>query len=76
MHSFMLSRGGRFTTFESPGTGPSAGQGLAPTPSTERDKMVGDYVDANNVYHAFMNTPSAGRGDTVLPCNRRPGWSM
>jgi len=73
MHSLMLSPGGRFTTFEAPGAGTGADQ--APKPSTEGGKSVGDYVDANNVYHAFMNTPSARRGDTVLPCSRRPGGS-
>lgn len=71
MHSFMLSPGGRFTTFEAPGagTGAVAGQGTAPTPPTERGKIVGDYVDANNVYHAF--SPARRHGSAAQPSARR-----
>ena len=47
-----------FTTFDAPGAGTSAGQGTFPWGIIQGGWVMGYYIDAVNVYHGFLRSPS------------------
>jgi len=48
------------TTFDAPGAGTAAGSGFGtfPTSINDGDTVAGHYVDAKNVIHGFLRSPS------------------
>jgi hypothetical protein len=57
MHGFVRAPGGKFTTFEVPGQGTGAGQGVAVNNNNPNGAVAGLYLDANFVQHGFVRTP-------------------
>jgi hypothetical protein len=53
-HSFIRSPGGRFTTFDAPGTGTLAQQGTYAYNINAAGVVAGDFYDSNNVVHGFL----------------------
>lgn len=70
-HGFVRPPDGTITWFDAPGAGTGAGQGtftalgmgISPTGA-----IAGDFLDANNVYHAFLRAP-----DGVFTTFEAPG---
>jgi hypothetical protein len=59
-HGFIRTRDGGITTFDPPGAGTGSGQGTFPSGNdgvSPAGAIVGDYLDANNVYHGFLRAP-------------------
>jgi probable HAF family extracellular repeat protein len=54
-HGFVSSRHGRITTYDVPGEGTAAGQGVvAIAEINDEGAVVGWYVDANFATHGFI----------------------
>jgi hypothetical protein len=58
-HGFVRSADGRFETIDAPGAGTLAGsfQGTIPDSINIQGMIVGQYKDANNIYHGFLREP-------------------
>ena len=58
-HGFLRSPGGKFTTFEAPGAGTTAGSGSGTFANSINDAgaITGRYTDAHNVNHGFLRIP-------------------
>ena len=59
-HGFLRSpRGDKLITFDAPGAGKSAGSGLGTFPKSinARGAVIGNYADADNVSHGFLEIP-------------------
>ncbi len=61
-HGFLRTPDGKFTTFDAPGAGTSAGQGTVGITIDPAGEIVGLYTDASNVMHGFLRTPQVRRG--------------
>ena len=48
---------GAIITFDAPGAGTAAGQGTMPVGIVEGEWVMGNYIDANGVYHGFLRAP-------------------
>lgn len=72
-HGFVLSPGGRFTTFDAPGAGTGAYQGTIPVAAAPFGRIAGYYVDSSNVSHGFLALACAnGVEDGVQNSHNRP----
>ena len=47
----------KYTTFNVPGAGAGAQQGTMSIGVNARGSIVGQYMDAKNVYHGFLRSP-------------------
>jgi hypothetical protein len=59
-HGFIRSCDGTITPFDVPDAGTGSGQGTFPSGNdgvSPAGSIVGDYLDASNVYHGFLRTP-------------------
>lgn len=58
VHAFIVSAGGKPTTFEAPTTGGNANLGTAPIAFDAAGDLLGLYVDGNQTQHGFLRSPS------------------
>ena len=70
-HGFIRTPDGKFTAFDAPGAGTSSYQGTGcysdcPVSLNDWGAVTGIYIDANNVYHAYLRNPD-GKIATIDP---------
>jgi len=57
----------KIITFDVPDAGTLAGQGTIPVGIVEDDWVMGNYVDANGVYHGFLRAPDGAITEFDVP---------